>query len=106
MRTLIPLTVLATAGSAVAQPIVAPEPCSVSIARAPDDVRAEIDHWVRAEPRCNASLEVRVVPTDGGYYLFARDNRGRVRERVVPDARSAGVLVASWVADDTIAVAP
>jgi len=101
MRTLISITaVLAAASSAAAAP------CSVSIARAPDDVRAEIERWVAAESRCNTTLEVRVVPTDGGYYLFARDDHGRVRERIVPDAKSAGVLVASWVADDTIAVTP
>jgi len=43
---------------------------------------------------------VRVVETDGGYYLLARDRAGRVHERIVPDAQSAGVLVASWAADD------
>ena len=76
------------------------QPCDVDIARAPDDVRQTIETWVQAEPRCATPLEVRVVPTEGGYYLFARDPAGRVRERIVPDAQSAGVLVASWVADD------
>lgn len=75
-------------------------PCEVSIPTAPDDVRSEIERWVRAEPRCGQPLEVRVVATDGGYYLFARDRTGGVRDRVVPDAQSAGVLVASWIADD------
>ncbi len=75
-------------------------PCEVSIPGAPDEVRDAIETWVSAEPRCATHLEIRVVPTEGGYYLFARDPMGRVRERVVPDAQSAGVLVASWVADD------
>jgi hypothetical protein len=46
-------------------------------------------------------LEVRVIATEGGLYLLARDESGRVRERIVPDATSAAVLVASWAADDT-----
>lgn len=88
----LPLLLLASEAAAA--------PCEVSIARAPDDVRVEIESWVAAEPRCATQLEIRVVPTQGGYYLFARDPAGRVRERIVPDAQSAGVLVASWVADD------
>jgi len=76
------------------------EPCAVRIARAPDEVRAVIETWIRAEPRCATALEVRVVATDGGYYLHARDVTGRVHERIVPDAQAAGVLVASWAAAD------
>jgi len=91
---------LGLAGSAVAQP------CSVNIAHAPDDVRDVVQHWVAGETRCRPDLEVRIVPTDGGYYLFARDSSGQVRERIVPDAQSAGVLVASWVADDGIVAGP
>jgi hypothetical protein len=98
-------TVLA-ATAVSAQPVPAPATCSVTIARAPDDVRDEVTRWVRAEPHCNATLEVRVVPTEGGLYLFARDGQGRVRERIVPDAQSVGVLVASWVADDSIETPP
>ena len=55
--------------------------CSVAIPRAPDEVREEIEVWVRAEPRCSVELEVRVVPTEGGYYLFARDQQGRFRRQ-------------------------
>jgi hypothetical protein len=90
------------AGSAVAQPGV----CNVTIVRAPDAVREVVEGWVRAEPRCTGTLEVRIVPTDGGYYLFARDASGRIRERVVPDPQSAGVLIASWAADDTAPAPP
>ncbi len=93
MRWVAPLVLLIAADAAAS-------PCEVAIARAPDDVRIEIESWVRAEPRCATPLEIRVVPTEGGYYLFAREPNGRVRERIVPDAQSAGVLVASWVADD------
>jgi len=78
------------------------QPCNVAIARAPDDVRAAIEQWLRDEPRCSGSLEVRVVATPGGLYLFARDGRGLTRERTVPDAVSVAALVASWAADDSI----
>jgi hypothetical protein len=84
------------AGTAAAQPGV----CNVTIVRAPDGVREVVEGWLRGEPRCTGTLEVRIVPTDGGYYLFARDAAGRVRERVVPDPQSAGALIASWAADD------
>jgi len=111
MDRLIFVASLLVAIPAVAEPVVHP-PCAVTIAHAPEDVRAVIEHWVSLEPRCGVALEVRIVPTDGGLYLFARDDQGRVRERLVPDAQSAGVLVASWAADDAmpapepVAVAP
>lgn len=76
--------------------------CSVHIARAPDEVRAVVERWLREEPHCVAALEVRIVPTDGKLYVLARDEQGRVHERVVPDATSAAVLIASWAADDAI----
>ena len=78
------------------------DPCAVQIARAPDEIRAEIERWLAREASCNVALEVRVVPTEGGYYLLARDDHGRVRERVVPDGASAGVLIASWANDDEL----
>jgi hypothetical protein len=94
-----------TAAPASAQPVThpEPEPCRVTIAYAPDAVRATIEAWVAAEPRCDKQLEVRVVPTEGGLYLFARDDQGHVRQRVVPDAEAAAVLVVSWIADDDLA---
>jgi hypothetical protein len=85
-----------SAGTAAAQP----GACNVTIVRAPDGVREVVESWVRAEPRCMGTLEVRILATDGGYYLFARDGTGRIRERLVPDPQSAGVLIASWAADD------
>ena len=78
------------------------QPCAVRIARAPAAIRAEIERWLAGESSCNVALEVRVVATEGGYYLLARDIHGRVRERVVPDGASAGVLVASWASDDQL----
>lgn len=96
MRKLICAAVLLAAIPASAQSI----PCQVTIARAPDDVRQVVEGWVKSEAQCSISLEVRIVPTEGGYYLLAEDERGRVRERIVPDAQTAGVLVASWIADD------
>jgi hypothetical protein len=103
------LALCLAAAPAAAQPGVAPpsnSTCALTIARAPDDVREVIERWVHAEPRCTTALEVRVVPTEGGLYLLARDEHGRVRERVVPDAQSAGVLVASWVAADANSAPP
>lgn len=76
--------------------------CKVSVVLAPGEVRDEIEAWVAAEPRCERQLEVRVVPTENGLYLSARDPSGRVRERIVPDAQSAAVLVVSWMADDSM----
>jgi hypothetical protein len=87
-------------GEASAEPMPQPGTCRVTIARAPDDVRATVEAWVRSEPQCSVALEIRVVPTEGGLYLLAQDERGRMRERIVPDAQTAGVLVASWIADD------
>jgi hypothetical protein len=78
-------------------------PCQVTIAQAPADVREVIERWVRAEPRCAAALELRVIPTAGGYLLVGRAGTGQIFQRVVPDAQSAGVLVASWIADDGVA---
>lgn len=101
MRRALVIALGLAAAPAVAQPVTRPDACGATIAYAPDDVRAVIEDWLRGEPSCSSTLEVRVVPTDGGLYLFARDEHGRVRERVVPDAQSAAVLVASWMADDT-----
>lgn len=88
--------VLASAHTAAAQ-----EPaCSVTFVRAPDDVRHVIENWLAAEPRCVSSIELRVLPTDQGYYLLAQRSDGHIHERIVPDATAAAVIVASWVADD------
>src|SRR5688572_6204068 len=74
--------------------------CQVDLEHVPADVSEAITSWVSAEPRCAVALSVRVVPTDGGLYVVATDANGGVRERVVPDAETAAVLVASWAADD------
>jgi len=79
------------------------EPCAVTLVISPPSVRDVVAKWVQAEPRCAVALEVRIVPTDGGFYVHARDARGRVRERIVPDGQTAAVLITSWAADDTIA---
>ncbi|HEY0253721.1 MAG TPA: hypothetical protein VGC41_19455, partial [Kofleriaceae bacterium] len=75
------------------------EPCAVQIARAPDDVRAAIETEL-ANEHCTMPLTIRIVPTDGGYYIYAQDVNNVVHERVVPDGQSAGILIASWTADD------
>jgi hypothetical protein len=102
MRLPILIAVLLVAVRAVAQPVrPADRPCTVTIVRAPDEVRSVIEEWVSRETRCRIALDVRVVPTEGGLYLLARDSTGRLHERIVPDAQAAGVLVASWVANDS-----
>lgn len=101
MRNIIQAAVLLAALPASAQPVTEPRACQVTIARAPDDVRQVVEAWVRSEAQCSVALEVRIVPTEGGLYLLAQDEHGGVRERVVPDAQTAGVLVASWIADDS-----
>lgn len=108
MRAATLATLVCLSAPAIADPAApgGPGTCEVTISRAPDDVRDAIEKWVRAEPRCSTSLDVRVVPTDGGLYLLARASNGRIYERVVPDAQSAGVLVASWIADDSVTWAP
>ena len=94
LRTALVLVVMGVAASASA------EPCEVEILTAPDDVRPQIEQWVKAEPRCVVKLSVRVIKTEGGLYVLATDASGKSRERVVPDGLTAAVLVASWVADD------
>lgn len=95
---------LLVAAAASAQPITRPSQasCMVRVLEAPDAVRAEIERWVRAEPRCERELDVRVMRVRGGLRLVAASVDGRVRERVIPDAQSAAVLVVSWMADDSI----
>jgi hypothetical protein len=91
------VVLLAIAAPAAAQP----QPrCEVRFVRAPDDVRHVIETWLAAEPRCTSTIDLRVIPTDSGYYLIAQRPDGRIHERLVPDTQSAGVLVASWAADD------
>jgi hypothetical protein len=107
MRYPVLIAIVSLAGSAVAQPVDPPplveaHPCTVTIVRAPDDVRREIEDWVHREVSCRISLDVRVIPTDGGLYLLARESTGKLHERLVPDGQAAGVLVASWVANDSL----
>jgi hypothetical protein len=76
-------------------------PCHVQISSAPEDVATEIQEWVASEPRCARELDVRVERGAFGLHIIATDNSGHRRERVVPDAQSAAVLVVSWMADDS-----
>ena len=115
MRASFMLPIVLAAAPALAQPApMAPPPmpapapapapaaggaCNVNIVRAPDPVRQTIERWL-ANEHCTLALQVRIIPTEGGLYVLATDDHGRVRERIVPDAASAGVLIASWAADD------
>ncbi|MCB9572353.1 MAG: hypothetical protein H6709_09735 [Kofleriaceae bacterium] len=83
----------------VARP--ADDPCGVHIVRAPDDLRAAVAARLAADASaCAGTLDVWLIPTDGGVYVQARDRIGRVRERVVADAATAATLLASWVEVD------
>jgi hypothetical protein len=93
-----PIAVLFGAPIAAADPAA---PCRVQISSAPEDVASEIQHWVASEPRCARELDVRVERGAFGLHIIATDNAGHRRERVVPDAQSAAVLVVSWMADDS-----
>jgi hypothetical protein len=95
------LIVMLAVAPAVAQPVAHADTCDVRIVRAPEGVRAAVQHWLDGE-RCSVALEIRIIPTDGGLYVLSRDPLGRVHERVVPDAQAAGLLIASWAADDGI----
>jgi hypothetical protein len=99
MRALVFLVVVAAAARAYADP----SACAVTIVRAPDDVKATVESWL-ANERCEVPLTVRIIPTDDGLYIYAQDEHGHVHERTVPDAQSAGVLIASWTADDGIQI--
>jgi TolA-binding protein len=57
MRTAIIVALAAAATPAAAQPVTRPSACTVTISRAPDDVRAVVEAWVRAEPRCASSVD-------------------------------------------------
>jgi hypothetical protein len=111
MRYSILIAVVSLAGRAAAQPadpptLIEAHPCAVTIVRAPDDVRREIEDWVSREVSCRISLDVRAIPTDGGLYLLARESTGKLHERLVPDGQAAGVLVASWIANDSLEALP
>jgi len=93
------VVLIASAAAAFADPA----PCAVTIVRAPDDVRATVESWL-ANERCEIPLTVRIIATEGELYIYAQDERGRIHERTVPDAQSAGVLIASWTADDGITI--
>jgi len=107
MRTVTAVLVALAVSPAAAQPVTSPSAsCEVRFVRTPDDVRHVIESWLAVEPRCTTSIDLRVVLTEDGYYLLAQRDDGRIHERVVPDAQSAGVLVASWVADDWVEPPP
>lgn len=109
MRSAILLAFIVAAFPVAAQPGPPPRPaapaasgCDVTIVRAPDDVRPVVESWIRSEPHCAATLDVRILRITGGLYLLAQAPDGRTYERIVPDAQSAGLLIASWSADDGI----
>jgi hypothetical protein len=80
-----------------------PAECGIRIHRAPDDARVAIAAELARDPAaCREVLDVWIVPSQGGLYVQSRDSYGRVRERVVPDAATAAILLLSWVEIDTV----
>jgi len=96
--------VLAVPAAASAQSVLAPAQCEVHVLRAPDSTRAAIEVSLRNQS-CDASLVVRVVPTDHGLYLFAEEPSGRTYERVVADDAAAAAQVRDWARPQVGAVA-
>jgi hypothetical protein len=77
---------------------------SVTLSGAPEEVRSIVDAWVRNEPSCGAALDVSIEGVADGYLVSARDARGALRVRLVPDVQTLGALIASWSADDRLAL--
>lgn len=77
--------------------------CELHFVHASDDVRQAIEGSVASEPVCEGTIWLRVIATDTGYYVLGTWADGRVREQAVPDEDAAGMLVASWVADASMA---
>jgi len=98
---------------AFAQPVTPPlgasesAPCEVrlTLTRVPPEVRNVVDSWVHNGSACTTPLDVSIEAVDDGYVVNARDARGGLRVRLVPDAQTIGVLIASWSADDRVAPA-
>lgn len=118
MRRLAPLATLVVALPLAAPPSYADRPtaarataptddesCEVSIVRAPKRVRDAITARLGLETSC-APLEVRAVPTRGGYYVVARAPNGRLFEDVVARAALAGELVWKWARPTSPATPP
>ncbi len=112
------LASLAVAPSALAQPGLAqpaqlgpapapaPRRCDVPVLRAPAPVRLVVEARLAREPRCEASLVVRIVPTTNGLYLLAHTPGGHTYEMIVPDAEIAAELIATWAVRRDPAAAP
>jgi hypothetical protein len=98
------LASLAVAPSAPAQP--APRRCDVHVLRAPEPVRLAVEARLAREPRCEAALAVRIIPTTDGLYLLAQTPGGHAYEMIVPDAEIAAELIATWAIHRDPAVAP
>lgn len=90
-------------GAAAVSAAADPTPCGVRIERAPGDLAESIERRLVALSACGGHLDVWVIRSEDGLYVIARDELGRVRERVVPDVEVAAALIASWVETDAAA---
>jgi hypothetical protein len=77
-----------------------PAACGVKLLRAPDELLVGIEHKLAALSVCEGRLDVWIVRAVDGLYVIARDELGRIRERVVADADVAALLIAAWVEID------
>jgi hypothetical protein len=75
-------------------------PCGVHLLRAPRELAVGIEERIKALAACGRRLDVWIVRAQDGLYVIAKDEQGRVRERVVPDSEVAAALIASWVEID------
>jgi hypothetical protein len=92
--------VVAGAVPAAADPAPALAPCGVQIRRAPSELGDGISRRLAQLGACDGRLDVWIVRSEDGLYVIARDELGRVRERLVPDGEVAAALIASWVEVD------
>jgi hypothetical protein len=75
-------------------------PCGVHLLRAPRELAVGIEARIKALSACGRRLDVWIVRAQDGLYVIAKDEQGRMRERVVPDSEVAAALIASWVEVD------
>jgi hypothetical protein len=77
-----------------------PGACGVKLLRAPEELLVGLEHKLAALSVCEGQLDVWIVRAVDGLYVIARDELGRIRERVVADADVAALLIAAWVEID------
>jgi hypothetical protein len=88
---------------AMAVPAAAEPRCEVHFVRAPNAVRHTIEVSLAAQAQCTGTIWLRVIPTEGEYYVLGTWADGRIREQAVFGEASVGTLVASWLSEGGVA---